>query len=113
MTTWVDAGRYGRLCHEVINETGSRAICLVWTRQNARRRTKDGTEPWPEGEANLALILNARVMLEALEEIHIKVERMMQGGAPVTWLAVLAAVRRDASIAIAAVKGESDEDELV
>lgn len=66
---WQDAGRYGRLCREIINETGSRAICHVWTRQNAKRKTKDGTEPWPQGEINFRLILNAPKMLEALEEM--------------------------------------------
>ena len=69
MTIWRDAGRYGRLCREIINETGSRAICHVWTRQNARRKTRDGTEPWPQGEANFRLILQAPQTLEALREI--------------------------------------------
>jgi len=69
MTIWVDAGWYGRFCRVITTEDGSRAICHVWARQNSRRKTRDGTEPWPEGKANFDLILAAPQMLEALEAI--------------------------------------------
>lgn len=66
MTTWTDGGNYGRFCREITNEDG-RGICRVWTQQVATHI--GGTEPWPEGKANFALILKAPQMLEALRVI--------------------------------------------
>ena len=109
--TWQDAGRYGRLCREITNETGSRAVCHVWTRQNARRKTRDGTEPWPQGEANFRLILAAPQMLEALEAIRETAQRIVADiEIPTRTRADWRTVEGFASAAIAAVKGESGED---
>ena len=110
--TWKDGGHYGRLARAITDETGSRAICRVWTKQNAEHRgggiDGSGTEPWPEGEENFALILKAPVLLEALEAVVDKAEQMMQVAGIVTWRAACIALRRDALAAIAAVKGSSD-----
>lgn len=100
---WQDAGWYGRLCREITNETGSRAICHVWTRQNSRHKTKDGTEPWPKGEVNFRLILQAPQMLEALEKISSLVKLSMSWGD-------LNEIERLADSVIAAVKGEQADE---
>ena len=111
MTIWKDGGKYGRLCQEITDEAGDRAICKVWTRQNARRKTADGTEPWPEGEANFKLILKAPKMLEALEIIRDMAKPMLRShlaDIPAT-CAEWEAVRSCALAAIAATKGEVKE----
>lgn len=107
--TWKDGGKYGRLCREIANEIGSRAVCHVWTRQNAGHKTADGTEPWPEGEANFRLILAAPKMLEALEAIRDMTKPVLRlhiADIPAT-CAEWKAVRDRAIAAIAAAKGEN------
>ena len=71
--TWKDGGNYGRLSREIVSEDGGRAVCRVWTKQNAEHRGEgidgSGTEPCPQGEANFRLILQAPQILEALEMV--------------------------------------------
>lgn len=69
---WKDGGPYGLLCREITNETGD-AVCKVWTK---RYESPSSVEPWPEGEANFRLILNAPKMLEALEAIADMADRL-------------------------------------
>ena len=97
---WRDGGIYGLLCREITNVKGDRAVCKVWTKQFAEYRDTDGhaIEPWPEGEENFALILNAPVLLEALEAI---------ADLPTDDLWRCLGI---ASAAIAAVKGEQADD---
>ena len=102
MTTWKDGGDYGLLCREVTNEAGN-AVCKVWTKQYASPRS---VEPWPEGEANFRLILQAPRMLEALEEIVALRPPGWCGLGDV--LKVYHQHKEIARAAIAAVKGEGD-----
>lgn len=110
--TWKDGGNYGLLCREITNETGDHPICKVWTRQYADPRS---IEPWPEGEANFTFILNAPKMLEALESIRDLAECILQPltDRPSMNRARWERVRGCAVAAIAAVKGDIDETELV
>lgn len=104
MTTWKSGGRYGTLRREVVSEDGN--VCVV-----RMERWGDGPkpEPWPEGEANFRLILQAPKMLEALEAIQDKAERMLQDYT-IPWTgADWLLVKEKASAAIAAVKGEDDD----
>lgn len=67
MTTWKSGGHYGKLCHEVTNEDGTRIICAVWVKQFSLGSRE--VEPYPEGKANFRLILKAPKMLAALNMI--------------------------------------------
>ena len=110
---WKDGGNYGLLCREITNRARNRAICKVWTKQFAEHRDIDGhaVEPWPEGEANFRLILKAPQMLEALESIRDTAACFLQPLPVSVSQARWAAVRDRAIAAIAAVKGEDNDEE--
>ena len=107
--TWKDGGYYGRLCRAITNEAGNRPICYVWTKQNTEHRgggiDGSGTEPYPQGEVNFRLILQAPKMLEALETIQHQAEHMLDCGGTFVLRANWEFMRMHASAAIAAVKG--------
>lgn len=109
MTTWKDGGHYGHLCQEITDEDSEHIICAVWTKQFSLGSRN--VEPYPQGEANFRLILNAPEMLAALEAIAEL--------APGIWCheakskTVCDQCQDIARAAIAAAKGESNESELV
>lgn len=106
MATWVDGGPYGRFFRGIDNN--DRIICFVWTEF---LDDKGIMKPWHSGEANFRLILQASVLLEALEAIRDKADDMMEiRDGTVDWTD-WQPVRSAANAAIAAVEGESDEDE--
>jgi len=106
MTTWKDGGDYGRYSREITDEKGRRVICHVRTRQSGYGH---GDEPWPDGEANFRLILQAPQMLEALETIRDKADNMMEvRDGSVDWTD-WQPVRSTANAAIAAAKPTPDE----
>lgn len=102
MTTWTDGGMYGQLKREVASEDGDYAIATVWV----KTPTTGDAKPYPEGEANFRLILQAPKMLEALKAI-VELD-------PAFWcevreegiVAVCDQCKAIARAAIAAVKGE-------
>jgi hypothetical protein len=95
MTTWKDGGRRG----EIVSDEGD-FICIVQT----VRIDSIKTEPWPEGEANFALILQALKMLEALETI------VSLGNWREEKEIVCNSMEEIARAAIAAVKGDSSDE---
>lgn len=109
MTTWRSGSRYGRLCQEITNENDTHIICAVWVEQFSLDSRK--TEPWPKGEANFRLILQAPRMMEALEAI---VALRMPGWCDLAGTLVVYHQQKEiARAAIAAVEGENDGDEKV
>ncbi len=100
---WKGAGRRG----EIFSEDGD-YICIVQT----VRVDSIKIEPWPEGKENFRLILNAPVLLEALEAIRDMTKPRLRShiaDIPAT-CAEWKAIRDHAIAAIAAVKGEDNED---
>ena len=101
MTTWKHGGRRGEISNE-----DNEFVCIVQT----VRMDKIKAEPWPEGEANFALILKAPEMLEALEAIaaldpDFWCEIQEEG-----IVAVCNQCKEIARAAIAAAKGEDSDD---
>ena len=113
MTVWKDGGQYGNYLREITDETGRQSICHVRTQCN--KYTEEDTHrkwtivPWPKGEANFWLILNAPQMMEALETIQHRAEYMLEGADSFVDSANWEKVRGIAHAAIAAVKGEGDD----
>jgi len=109
MTIWKDGGMYGKIRREIVKEKDGHPVGTV----RVNLYIADGTEPWSEGEANFRLILKAPLLLEALEAIRDKAERILQiieaPKVPATW-ADWQAVRAYANTAIAAVKGEQGDE---
>lgn len=112
--TWKDAGDCGRVCRCITNEENSQDICRVWIKQEVyfHEGMRHGwrVESWPEGEANLRLILQAPRLLEALEAIlktaqRISADTDLPTRTRTDWWAVM----KRARAAIAAVKGENNE----
>lgn len=103
--TWKSVGDHGRLNTEIVDaEDGSSTICAVCTKQWSS--DDDTIEPWPEGEANFRLILQAPQMLEALERM---IEVYEAHFAPLPDGQQPKGVYTQARAAIAAVKGEDNE----
>lgn len=107
MTTWKDGGMYGQVRREIVSEDGGHPIAIVRVRQYLL--THNDTEPWPQGQANFALILQAPQMLEALEIIQKMATRLANVTYHVSY-ADWAVVRNCASAAIAAVREGNDDD---
>jgi len=116
MTTWKDGGNLGRLDRVIINNTDE--VCTVRIRRDVyfdegsgnTRRRGFRIQPCPEGEANFRLILAAPQMMEALEAIRDRADDMMEirDGA-VNWTH-WQPIRSIARAAIAAAKGENNDD---
>jgi hypothetical protein len=60
---WELRANYGNLRSEIY--AGGRAIATVWTKQASTREEQKEPVPWPEGEANAALLLAAPDLLKA------------------------------------------------
>lgn len=72
---WKRGQRYGALKTEVVGFSdghAGRAIITVWTHQPTTDCNK--VEPWPEGEANLNLVVAAPEVLEELEHCVVALE---------------------------------------
>lgn len=101
MKKWVRGCQYGVYRTEVLDEDNGQAISTVWTH-------KPGPEPWqvvpwPEGEANLSLVLAAPELLATLENVleDYEVLARLTGMKPEDFELV-----RQARAAIAKAKGE-------
>ena len=112
MTKWRDGGNLGRLDRVIIG--GSDEVCTVRTRRDVYFDEGEGDtrcrgwrmQPWPEGEENFRLILQAPRMLEALEAIVALDPSYWCQTEPEN--AVCDQCKEIARAAIAAVKGESN-----
>jgi len=75
MKKWKRGQRYGTYRTEIVDTDGGRAIATVWTHEPAGR---DRVEPWPEGEANLNLVLAAPDLLKACRAAFVYVDSIIQ-----------------------------------
>lgn len=109
MTTWKDGGNCGKIYREIINEDDCVVAKVRIKRSAPYRPALNPTRPWPEGEANFALILQAPRILEALEAIRDRADDMMEiRDGSVKWTD-WQPIRSAANAAIAAVKGKDEE----
>lgn len=114
MTTWKDGGDYGVLYREIVSEDGSHAICRVKVRQpphHAKFIDRKELMPYPQGEKDYRLILQAPRMLEALENIQRQAEYMLETIDSFVDSTNWEIVRNHTVAAIAAVKRDNSDEE--